>query len=106
MLCAVERFNQRCSEANKTTTFSLDVGAMFPSFVHKEVARTCREEFLRSNLKVEVDGVALGLYLAIIYQIRRQELENLGLDEVIQRRIHPRARKIQISTEAFPNSEL
>ena len=99
MLCAVEMYNERCAEATNSTTFSLDVGAMFPSFVHKEVARTCRIEFLHSRLTVKVDVVALGLYLAIIYQDRRQELEDLGLNRVVQKRIHPRARKIMISTE-------
>ena len=39
------------------------------------------------------------LYLAIQYQDRRKELEDLGLDRVIPKRIHPKAKKILITTE-------
>ena len=60
------------------------------------MARTCREEFLRSDLIIkEVDTEALGIYLAILYQDRRRELEALGLGRVV----HPKARKILITTE-------
>ena len=41
--------------------FSIDVAAMFPSLKHREVARICREEFLKADLKVEVDMDAIGL---------------------------------------------
>ena len=43
----------------------MDVAAMFPSLKHREVARICREEFLKANLKVEVDMDAIGLLLPI-----------------------------------------
>ena len=45
------------------------------------------------------DTDALEIYLAILYQDRRGELINLGLDDVVQKRRHPRARKILITTE-------
>ena len=47
----------------------------------------------------EVDTVALGLYLAILYQDRRGELLALGLDQLVQKRLHPKAKKILITTE-------
>ena len=43
--------------------------------------------------------MALGLYLAIKYQDRRAELDELGLGNVVQKRKNPRARKILITTE-------
>ena len=78
----------------------MDVVAMFPNLQHKGVARTCREEFLKSGVTIEyVDTVALGIYLAILYQDRRAELKALGLDQVVQKSLHPKAKKILIPTE-------
>ena len=57
-----------------------------------------KEVYLRSDLEVELDAVELGLYLAVIYQGRREELEALGLDQVVQKRRHPRAKTILITT--------
>jgi hypothetical protein len=48
---------------------------------------------------VEVDTTELALYLAIRFQDRQEELQELGLNNVIHRRIHPRAKKILITTE-------
>ena len=74
--------------------FSMDVVAMFPNLQHEGVARTCREEFLRSDLVIEeVDTEALGIYLALLYQDRRRELEALGLGRVVQKRVHRRPGK-------------
>ena len=78
----------------------MDVVVMFPNLQHEGVARTCREEFLRSDLVIEeMDTEALGIYLALLYQDRRRELEALGLGRVAQKRVHPKARKILITTE-------
>ena len=53
---------------------------------------------MRSDIVLEeVNTTALGL--AILYQDRRGELEDLGLDLVVQTRIHPKAKKILITTE-------
>ena len=41
----------------------------------------------------------IGLYLAIQYQDRRKELEDLDLDRFLPKRIHPKAKKILITTE-------
>ena len=55
---------------------------------------------MKSDLVVEeLDVQALGVYLAILYQDRRGELVELGLDGVVPKRRHPRARKILITTE-------
>ena len=43
------------------------------------------------------------LYLAILFQGRREELEALGLDSVVPKRRHPRARAVLISTEEVLN---
>ena len=80
--------------------FSMDVVAMFPNLQHEGVARTCREEFLKSDLTIEeVDTKALGIYIAILYQDRKEELEALSLSQVVPRRVHLRAKKILITTE-------
>ena len=54
---------------------------------------------IKSDLKVEVDSREQALYLAINYQDKRQELEVLGLGEVVHTRVHPTARKMLITTE-------
>ena len=55
---------------------------------------------MKSTLSIEeVDATALGLYLGILYQDRRKELVQLGLDKVVQKRKNPKAKKILISTE-------
>ena len=53
----------------------------------------------------EVDTTALGLYLAITYQDKREELVQLGLDTVVQKRKHPKAKKILITTEEATEAE-
>ena len=84
--------------------FSMDVKSMFPNLNVKRVAEISASEFLESDLKVEVDGKELSLYLAILFQGgRREELEVLGLDEVVPRRRHPRARAVLISTDEVLN---
>ena len=93
-------YNRRADTTRNPVIFSMDVEGMYPALRHEEVTKTCREEFLRSNITIEeVDIDALGIYLAILYQDRRGELVNLGLDDVVQKRRHPRARKILITTE-------
>ena len=100
MCGALEVYNQWAANTKAPVVFSMDVVAMFPSLQHEGVARTCRDEFLESDLDIEdVDTEALGLYLAILYQDRREELVDLGLDQVVQRRRHHKARKILITTE-------
>ena len=54
MLCAVEMFNDWCAKATKTTTFSLDVSAMFPSFVRE----TGGIQPVRRRTSIQTKGVA------------------------------------------------
>ena len=55
-----------------------------------------KEEYLRAQLEVEVDDAELALFLAI--EVPREELENLGLGEVINKRKR-RGRPILITTK-------
>ena len=71
----MEEYNGISVTSRKPVIFSMDVTAMFPPLKHREVARIYREEFLKAYLKVDVDVIVL--YLAIQYQDRRKELEDL-----------------------------
>lgn len=71
---------------------------MYPSLNAFAVAKEVREEFLRSDLEVVVDSVELGLYLAIIYQNKRKDLDVLGLDDKIPKR-RSRGKDIKITTD-------
>ena len=91
----MEEYNGISVTSRKPVIFSMDVAAMFPSLKHKEVVRICREEFLKADLKVDMDVIVL--YLAIQYQDRRKELEDLGLNMVVPKKIHPKAKKVLIT---------
>ena len=105
MYHALEAFSQKVSEDHQNNIkepviFSMDVAAMFPSLDIVEVARAVSEDFVNSDLEIEVDERELGLYLAIIFQKeRRKELELKHLDEVVPRRKHEAAKNILMSTE-------
>ena len=47
-------------EYNGISVTSMDEATMFPSLKHWEVARICREEFLKADLKGEVDVDVIG----------------------------------------------
>ena len=89
MLGAMEEYNGISVTSRKPVIFSMDEAAMFPSLKHREVARICREEFLKADLKGDGDVDVIGRYLAIQYQDRRKELEDMGLDRFVPKRIHP-----------------
>ena len=58
------------------------------------------EEFVNSDLEIEVDERELGLYLAIIFQKERWKvLELKHLDEVVPKRKHETAKSILMSTD-------
>ena len=94
---AMEEYNGISVTSRKPVIFSMDVAAMFPLLKHREVAMICKEQFLKADLKVGVDVIVL--YLAIQYQDRRKEIEDLGLDRVVPKRIHPKAKKVLITSE-------
>ena len=98
MMAAYTSLNNSGEDLSNTVILSMDVVSMFPELDMEEVASVAAQEFLRSDLQVEVDSKELGLYLAILFQERREELEQRGLGEVVQRRRHPRARRIEITT--------
>ena len=69
MCGALDTFNTMVST---TRSPFMDVVGMYPNLQHEGVARTCREEFLRSDLVIEeVDTKAPGIYIAILYQDRK-----------------------------------
>ena len=100
---ALTTLNTTVANMDRPVILSMDVVAMYPSFDRDEVAWVVASEFLMSDLEVEVDSEELGLYLAIIYQQRRQELEDRGLDDVVQKRRHPRAKRILMTTDEILN---
>ena len=97
MLGAMEEYDGITVTSRKPVIFSMDKVTMFPSLKHREVARICREEFLKADLKGEVDVDVIVLYLAIQYQDRRKEMEDLSLDRFVPKRIHPKAKKVLIT---------
>ena len=62
----------------------MDVCKMFPSMVASDVARVVREEYSRARLEVEVNDNELSLALAIL--VSREEVEGLGLGDVVCKR--------------------
>ena len=62
----------------------MDVEKLYPSLKAEKVAKVVAEEYRASELKIEVDTMALGLYLAIM--VGRAELVRMGLGEVTHRR--------------------
>ena len=60
--------------------WSMDVVKLYPSLKADEVAKLVSKAFLDSSLEVEVDDLALGLYLALT--VSREELTKLGLARV------------------------
>ena len=98
LMAAFTEANQR--NMKNPVVFSMDVQAMYPNLNVEKVAEVSASEFLKSGLQIDMDRKELGLYLAIVYQgERRKEIATLGLDTVIPRRKHPRARKVLISTD-------
>ena len=102
LMAALSEVNKK--DMKEPIIFSMDVVSMFPNLNVERVAEIAASEFLESNLKIEVDEKELSLYLAIIFQgRRREELEVLGLDDVVPKRRHPRARAVLISTDEILN---
>ena len=83
----MEEYNGISVTSRKPVIFSMDEAAMFPSLKLREVARICRD--LKADLKGSLDVNVIGLYLAIQYQDRRKEMEFLGLDRFLPKRIYP-----------------
>ena len=103
LMASFTDLNSRASSMEKPTILSMDVVSMFPNLYIEKVARVAAEEYLRSGLQVEVEVEELLLYVAIQYQGRRAELETLGLEEVVPRRKHPKAKTVLITTDEVFN---
>ena len=98
MLVGIEMVNAKKEEIRKLVVLSMDVEKMYPRMKAERVAAVVADEYRASTLKVEVDPVALGLYLAIM--VEREELVAKGLGEVVQTRKRGggRGRKVGITT--------
>ena len=58
----------------------MDVVKLYPTLMADEVAKLAAKAFNDSNLEIEVDDLALGLYLALT--VSREELNKAGLARV------------------------
>ena len=92
----IEKVNNR-GDIKKLVVFSMDVSKMFPSMVASDVAKVVREEYMMAKLEVEVDDKELGLMLAIL--VGQDEVERLGLGEVVCKRKRRGGRPILITTK-------
>ena len=69
---------------------------MFPSMVAADVAKVVREEYKSARLEVELDDIKISLALAIL--VSREEVEGLGLGEVVGKKKR-KGRPILITTK-------
>ena len=83
-------------EDQDTVIFSTDFENFYPSFDVPVVSELAAQEFMRSDLSLEVDDIELGLYVAICYG--RDDLVALGLGDVTHTRVSQRGRKPGITT--------
>ena len=96
MLAETERVNNS-NEAKNLTVFSMDFKNFYPGLNVAECGKVVREEYLKSELKVDVNVTEAGLYLAIVKE--REELVSLGLGEVTHTRRRETGKKPGITTE-------
>ena len=66
--------------------YCTDVEAMYPSLDIDTVAKVAGEEFLESDLDIEIDTEELSLYLAVTNT--SEDLDILGFSQITHRRIH------------------
>ena len=78
-----------------------DFKKYYPRKDIEDCAELVAEEWLKSDLDIEVDTVELGLYLAIVYD--RQELERWELGDVTSTRVSKNGRKPGITTPEVLN---
>ena len=85
MIAAIEEINGM-ENLDEIVISSTDADKMYPSLDIDTVARVSAEEFLSSNLDIDIDASELSLYLAVTHT--QQELDGLGLSHVTHRRVH------------------
>ena len=102
----VEDETNTIEKEDKFVICTLDFEKYYPSMNIDDCAEIVEQEWLKSDLDIEVDTVEMGLYLAITYQDKRAELVELGLDAVVQKRKHPKAKKILITMEEATEAEV
>ena len=97
MIHEIERVNATDDDNNDKVVISTDVERMYTSMEVDAVAEVAAEEFLSSNLEIDLDWKEISLYLAVTHS--SQELEQLGLGHVTHTRVHKTGRKPGITTE-------
>ena len=65
MLAALEKVN-KIKNMDNVVARSSDVIKLYPSLKAAEVGKLISKAFINSSLEVEVDDLALGLYLALV----------------------------------------
>ena len=100
MIATIEEVNSTES-LEELVIYSTDVEAMYPSLDIDTVAKVAGEEFLESDLDIEIDTEELSLYLAVTHT--SEELEKLGFSQVTHRRIHRKGQRPGITTEEILN---
>ena len=96
MLHDIDALNKR-TDIKHLVIYSTDVENMYPRLDVTKVAEVVAEEYLKSDLNIEVDPTELSLYLAIM--VEKDELHKVGLSDVVHTRISIGGRKIGITTE-------
>ena len=76
MLANIEEVNKKVDKQN-ITVWSSDVKALYLSLQTDIVAETISNEYLKSDLEINVDSDELGLYLTLILSKEEIEVENL-----------------------------
>ena len=100
MLCEMDALNSR-TDVKNLVLLSTDVEQMFPRLDIDDCAEIIANEYLQSDLEIEVDDEELGLYLAITKD--EKTLEELGLSDVTHKRIKTGERNIGITTKQVIN---
>ena len=92
----VNKLDNTKEENQNLTLFSMDIEKMYPSADVDEVCRVAAEEWLNSNLELDVNPTELALYLAVVYD--RDLLESLGLGDVTHTRLKRNGPKPGVTT--------
>ena len=80
---------------------STDVENMYPSLPIDKIAEIVADEFLKSDLNIDVDHEELALYLSVV--LSQDVIKKHGLEDVLHTRKSAHGRKIGVTTEEFLN---
>ena len=80
MIASLEQANQSAASRD-FQVWSSDVKALYPSLKVEEVIKVIGQEYLNSNLGIDVNVEELSLYLAIV--MKKADIEREGFEEII-----------------------